>query len=537
MDRRRSAVILTKNRTSWAVLLSALYLLSAVAPADAVEQTDPAVVATDAGRVHGIVTDDARVFQGIPYAAPPVGALRWRAPQPARPWSAVREATTPASPCPQQPNAEVPKGTSNEDCLYLDVTTPRRRSDRPRPVLVWMPGGGFFVGSGSSYGARRLAARGDVVVVTINYRVGIFGFFGHAGLRDSGTFGLQDQQAALRWVQHNAAAFGGDRSNVTLAGQSAGAMSTCAQLTSPSSAGLFSKAVMQSGSCAFNWASNSQYPGQEAGSPWLPQAIVRRLGDEVGGQLGCQDDRDALECLRRLPAAKLLEHTLSFTSPAVGTAVLPEDPAQAIQAGRFHRMAVLSGNNHDEARSYVSAFNGGAIDAAGYQRLVSDMVGAAHAPKVEAEYPSSRFDSPAIAWGAVTTDRIWSCTQVATDQQLARRVPTYAYEFNDKHSPLAQFIPAPIPLGAAHAMELPYLFALGGAEYPLTPDQKRLSEQMIDYWATFARTGNPNGPGRPHWPRLGDDASGLSLAPAGQGDIQPVDLATEHHCDFWDRLG
>jgi para-nitrobenzyl esterase len=199
-------------------------------------------------------------------------------------------------------------------------------------------------------------------------------------------------------------------------------------------------------------------------------------------------------------------------------------------------MPTLSGSNHDEARGWVSAFNGGAIDAAGYHRLVSDMVGAARAAKVEAEYPLSRYDSPAIAWGAVTTDRIWSCTQVATDHQLARRVPVYAYEFADRHSPLTKVTPAPIPLGAAHAMELPYLFTLGSAELPLTADQQRLSEQMIDYWTTFARGGDPNGPGRPHWSPVRAGASGLSLAPSGQGDIRPVDIAAEHHCGFWARL-
>jgi para-nitrobenzyl esterase len=499
------------------------------------EPPDPAVVRTDAGPVRGIVTEDARTFQGIPYGAPPVGELRWKPPQPAQPWSRLRDATTPASPCPQQANSEVPKPTSDEDCLYLDVTTPRGTAHGPMPVLVWMAGGGFLTGAGSSYGARRLAARGQVVVVTINYRLGIFGFFGHAGLADSGSFGLQDQQAALRWVQHNASAFGGDPGNVTLAGQSAGAMSTCAQLTSPSSVGLFHKAVMQSGSCASDWPRNSQYPGQAAGSPWLPQSIVRRTGNEIAHQLGCRH-RDALACLRRLPATTLLKQTLSFSSPAFGTKLLPQDPAKALRSGRFHRVPTLSGNNRDEARSYVATFGGAKIDAADYRRLLTAMVGKTRAAKVQREYPLARYDSPAIAWGAVTTDRIWSCTQVATDHRLARRVPTYAYEFADPHSPLTKVAPAPIPLGAAHAMELPYLFALGRGKLPLTPDQQRLSEQMIGYWTAFARSGNPNGTGRPRWSRVRAGVSGLSLAPAAQGGIQRVDLTAEHHCKFWDRL-
>jgi para-nitrobenzyl esterase len=535
MNRRPFRSVLSTAIAGCVVVLCVLLVLYAGGRVGGAEPGDPAVARTDAGPVRGTVADDARIFQGIPYAAPPVGELRWKPPEAVQPWSMVRDATTPASPCPQQANSEVPKPTSDEDCLYLNVTTPRAAAHGPRPVLVWMAGGGFLTGAGSSYGARRLAAHGDVVVVTINYRLGIFGFFGHAGLADSGSFGLQDQQAALRWVQRNASAFGGDPGNVTLAGQSAGAMSTCAQLTSPSSVGLFHKTVMQSGSCASDWPRNGQYPGQDAGSPWLPQSIVRRTGNEIGNQLGCKHP-DALACLRRLPANKLLKQTLSFSSPAFGTNLLPQEPGEALRSGRFHRMPTLSGNNRDDARSYVAAFSGGKIDAAGYRRLLTAMVGETRAPKVQSEYPLSRYDSPAIAWGAVTTDRIWSCTQVAADHQLARRVPTYAYEFADAHSPLTKVVAAPIPLGAAHAMELPYLFALGRANLPLTQGQRQLSEQMIAYWTAFARSADPNGPGRPDWSRVRAGASGLSLAPAAQGDIQPVNLTAEHHCRFWNRL-
>lgn len=237
------------------------------------------VVRTDAGVVRGSAVGSVRVFNGIPYAAPPTGRLRWVAPQPVRPWTGVRAATEARSPCPQQQNPEVPNGSTFEDCLYVNVTTPARAT--VRPVVVWVPGGGFFSGAGSSYGPRKLVERGDVVVVTINYRLAIFGSFGHPGLPGSGTYGLQDQQAALRWVQRNARAFGGDPLRVTLVGESAGGMSVCAQLTSPKAVGLFSKVIMQSGSCAFNWDDNSQYPGQAADSPWSPQSAVRRNGAEV----------------------------------------------------------------------------------------------------------------------------------------------------------------------------------------------------------------------------------------------------------------
>ncbi|AXB46536.1 carboxylesterase/lipase family protein [Amycolatopsis albispora] len=505
-------------RKRTAVCAGLLALSTVVTPAAAAGA--PTVVRTDAGAVRGTVTEQVRTFQGVPYAAPPVGELRWRPPQPVRPWPGVRHATAPGSVCPQEKNPEAPQGSTNEDCLYLNVTTPAGGAKR-KPVVVWTPGGGFFMGAGSNYGPERLATRGDAVVVTINYRLGIFGFYGRHGLPGSGTFGLQDQQAALRWVQRNIAAFGGDPGNVTLAGESAGGMSTCAQLTSPRSAGLFHRAIMQSGSCDFSWENASQYPNQKAGSYWVPRERIEADGDAMAAELGCP----TIDCLRARPAAELMGQFTRFTSSATGTPVLPRDPGQALRDGRFHRVPVLSGNNHDEARSYLVSF--GPIDAAKYQELLVNMAGPEQAARIAAEYPLSAYESPAHAWAAVTTDRIWSCTQLSAGRALAREVPVYAYEFADRHSPLAEG--GPIPLGAAHGVELPYLFALGGIEFPLAPDQRRLSEQMIDYWTAFARDGDPNGPGRPRW----TPEQALSLAPSGQGDIRPVDLAAEHHCAFW----
>jgi len=228
-----------------------------------------AIVRTDFGPVRGTVTSEYRTFQGIPYAAPPVGELRWRPPQPPERWSTPRDATTPGSRCPQLASAELGfPGSVDEDCLYLNVITPRSaRPGQLRPVMVWVHGGAFLWGAGSDYDARRLAVGGDVVVVTVNYRLGLLGFLGHPSLEGSGNFGLQDQQAALRWVRRNAAAFGGDPGNITVFGESAGALSVCAQLASPASGGLFHRAVMQSGPCMMDWPDNALIPGVPAGSP------------------------------------------------------------------------------------------------------------------------------------------------------------------------------------------------------------------------------------------------------------------------------
>jgi para-nitrobenzyl esterase len=337
-------------------------------------------------------------------------------------------------------------------------------------------------------------------------------------------------------VQRNARAFGGDPRNVTVAGESAGGMSVCAQLTSPTSTGLFAKAIMESGSCAFNWADNSQYPGQTADSFWVPASQVQQNGKEYAeenkAKLGCKSGQPMLDCLRAAKSDVLVGDTLNFVQTGYGaSAVMPLDPAKAMKAGLFHRVPIISGNNHDEAAAWVAAFGDGIKD---YPQLVKNMVGAEKAPQVLAQYPLSRYESPAAAWTAVTTDRIWSCNQVATDQQAAaRKVPVYAYEFADKKSPIV----AP-GLGAAHAAELPYLFEAGGIEKRLTPTQQQLSKQMIDYWSAFARTGNPNGPGRPQWsPTNSRSVSGLSLAPTDQSGIQPVNLSSEHQCRFWAALG
>ncbi|TCO44608.1 para-nitrobenzyl esterase [Kribbella antiqua] len=504
--------------TALSLVLTGVLVDGAAAESDPPAQQD--VVRTEAGLVRGKTTGEARVFNGIPYAAPPVGVRRWEAPQPVKPWDGVRPAVDVASACPQQANPEAPDGSTTEDCLYLNVTTPAQPSSKPRAVVVWIPGGGFFSGAGSSYEASNFATRGDVVVVTVNYRLGIFGFFGYPGLNGSGTFGIQDQQAALRWVQRNARAFGGDPRNVTVAGESAGGMSVCAQLTSPTATGLFAKAVMQSGSCAFNWDDNSQYPGQTADSPWVPVSRVQATGKEWAAEnTSCK----TLECLRSAKSDVLVQDTLQFTQIAYGgSAVLPLDPAKAMRAGLFHHVPMISGNNHDEATPWLAAFG----EIKDYRQLVTNMVGADQAAAVLREYPLDQYDSAAVAWAAVTTDRIWSCTQVATDRQAARHVPVYAYEFADKHSPLAQ--PGQ---GAAHATELPYLFRLGGYDLLTTAAQQRLSNQMIDYWTTFARTGDPNGPDRPRWaPTKAHTITGLAL---NQGSIPQVNLTAEHHCAFW----
>jgi len=487
-----------------------------VAGATTAAAADESVVRTGDGAVRGEVSGHTRVFEGIPYAAPPVGEGRWRDPRPPRRWDGVRDATAPGPACAQLPG-ELPTGSDSEDCLYLNVTTPSQAGRKP--VVVWVHGGGFFMGAGSNYDARRFAERGDVVVVTVNYRLGVFGFFGLPGLAGSGTFGLRDQQAALRWVRGNIAAFGGDPRNVTLAGQSAGAMSVCAQLTSPGAAGLFDKAVLQSGSCETGWLDNFEYRHEREATIFQPLDVVAAHGTEVAHELGCAD----VACLRGKPVGELMSQQQAFVQPAYGTAVLPSYPGDAVRKGRFHRVPVLSGTTRDEARPWIAAYDNGApMSASTFETVLGETFGA-RAEAVRAVYSPERYGSAALAWAALVTDRMWSCTQNSTARGLAARTEVYGYEFADPAPPKLSPVPPRMDLGAQHASELWDFFDLGGRAPKFTEAQQRLSDRMIHDWSAFAATGDPG------WPRSGYVQS---FAPDRVG---PVDLAAEHHCGFWDQ--
>ena len=503
---------------------------------------DPAVVQTDSGPVRGIVTDDYRLFQGIPYAAPTAGERRWRPPQPVRPWTQVRDATRPGPMCPQQPSSYAEVASLAEDCLCLNVIVPRAAGpQQPRPVMVWIHGDGA-IGAGSFFDPRRLATIGDVVVVTINYRLGIFGTFGHPGLEGSGAFGLQDQQAALGWVARNAAAFGGDPGNVTVFGESYGGLSTSAHLVAPESAGLFHRAIVQSGFALMDLPAGGIFPGLPAVAwyGWRASAEVEGLGAAVAAQLGCADAATALACLRGLPVQDLFAHAQPFQPYGFGNRVLPEVPAQALRGGRFHRVPVLSGSTRDEHRLFVGLFRvlaGQPVTAQQYPALLAEAFGE-HADQVQAKYPLSAYRSPNLAWATVLTDRMWARSTFEQHRLLARQVPVYAYEFADRHAPMYLPFPEDFPPGAFHAAEVPYLFPDQPFQTGSTPDQRRLADQMIRYWTNFARTGDPNGPELPPWPPF-DDARPVpqvqSLAPGPDG-IRPVDYAAEHQLDFWSSL-
>ncbi|GAA4613616.1 carboxylesterase/lipase family protein [Saccharopolyspora hordei] len=490
------------------------------------------VVELDTGRVRGLVFDEHRLFQGIPYAAPPVGELRWRAPQPVEPWAGVRDATEPGSPCPQLPQPFAAMASGDEDCLSLNVTAPR--AGGPKPVMVWLHGGGGTNGEGAVFNPRRLVVAEDVVVVTANYRLGIFGGFGYPGL-PGGAFGIADQQAVLRWVQRNIAAFGGDPDNVTLFGESYGGLSVSAHLVAPGSAGLFHRAIVQSGFPLMRAPANTFVPGSPAmPSMWLSAAELEGLAEHLVAERGWvrAGAGSAVDQLRALPVDELLTLTSVFARPAFGNDVLPESPAEALRAGRFHRVPVLVGGTRDEARLFTGMFFDGVgqpVTEERYGALLAESFGDA-ADEIAREYPVGAHPSPSVAWSTVLDDAAWARSVWDLGHALAAHTPTYVYEFADRDAPAVVPFPEGFPPGAHHAAELPYQFDMG-APGPLSAEQWRLAATMNRCWAAFARDGEPGGPGLVDWPRFtADDPHVQSLRPERIGR---VDFAAEHRLEFW----
>ncbi|WP_185996196.1 carboxylesterase/lipase family protein [Nocardioides campestrisoli] len=501
--------------------MAALPLAAPAAPAAPKPPGDDGTtVRVSGGPVRGTVEDGLRVFQGIPYAAPPVGDLRFERPQPVKPWRGTLDATAPRSQCAQLGNGTGNPTTFVEDCLYLNVTTPAGRSARRAglPVMVWIHGGSFLTGDGASYDAGKLATRGDVVVVTINYRLGPFGFLNHPDLGTSNA-ALLDQQAALRWVQRNARAFGGNPRNVTVFGESAGSASVCANIASPQARGLFRRAIAQSYSCTADFAT---------------LASSQAAAETYSAAVGCAEDTAA--CLRRTDPETLLR---AWTSGAfaVGGAALPRQPGQALADGTANRVDLMHGNTLDENRLFIPLQYGTALTAAQYVGAIRATFGPA-ADAVLARYPLDAYASPIIALSTVFSDYgspLSTCSHVDAYDTAQDRTRVYAYQFQDRTAdPLVPLLGT--ANGAAHATELPYLFP-GLFGDGLDPEQEKLSDAMVSYWTSFARHGRPSGRGLPRWPEYDGAGDVLALDLQSAGGIRAEDVAAAANCSFWRQLG
>ncbi|MCE0537516.1 carboxylesterase family protein [Kineosporia rhizophila] len=480
---------------------------------------DPLVAETTSGRLEGKADGLVNRFLGVRYAEPPTGERRWTLPELAEQAVEPVSARKSGPRCAQTATEENPLSRS-EDCLFLDVTAPATaRGGQNLPVMVWWHGGDYTHGSGSDYDAARLAAEGNVIVVTVNYRLGVFGYLSLPGLEGSGTFGLADQVMATRWARRNATAFGGDPDNVTVFGESAGAMSACAFLTSPEFEGLASKVAMSSGgSCRLRWPENGLTLSAPARSPYVSLAEGAALGVDQAREAGCRG-LEVLDCLRATPVEDLLEISPQFHDVlAYGTPLLPVDPAQAVLEGRVSPVPVISSVNRHEARAFVTA------DEKSFTRKSYPAYVAAaypgHETEVLAQYPLSDYDSPALAWSALITDSSWVCPTLEGDTALAANgSPVYAAQFAE---------PA-----AALGSDLPYLFDLRGQD-PLEGEQLDLAATMVAYWTSFAHNGMPKAQNQPPWPEYsGPGGQSLRL----RADlIETADLGVEHRCDFWADL-
>ncbi|HEY2470256.1 MAG TPA: carboxylesterase family protein [Terracidiphilus sp.] len=506
------------------------------------------VVNTTYGPVKGILTPGVAEFLGVRYAASTAGKLRWTPPQPPARWSAPVSAARFGNACPQTafPFPAIPTG---EDCLFLNVYVPTSQGtaffgqdqgedqgqdqDQPRfPVMIWIHGGSLVQGAGNFYDPTPLVKNGNVIVVTINYRLGALGFLAHPALSaetsngGSGNYGLMDQQFALNWVKRNIAAFGGDPHNVTIFGESASILS---HIASPTAAGLFKRAIAETGL-------------NDLGMVFPSLTAAEAIGGAFADTVQCQ----TAECLRSLDLQTLV--SLGPLLPDVDGNVLTQSPDTAFQSGQFNRVPVINGTNHDEYR-YFGALIGvdeAITNAGSYENFLQDQFGPLVGNLFSIWYRTPQdFSSPGLAYTTLVTDGFYSCTALGTDQAMSQYVPMYTYEFADENAPPilpAANFPASFPQGSEYYSEAQYLFnlsALGEPTVPLTASQQQLSSTMIRYWTAFAKSGDPNRSGLPVWPSFSGSPAQenfLSLVPPSPVIESEAAFSTDHQCTA-DRTG
>jgi para-nitrobenzyl esterase len=472
-------------------------LAAAVSPAAVRDR-----VKVETGVVKGAVDNGVAAFKGIPFAAPPVGALRWKAPQPASHWKGVREAVEFGPRCMQGPiyNDMVfrDKGPS-EDCLYLNVWTAAASAKARLPVMVWIYGGGYAAGATSEprQDGENLAHKG-VVVVSMNYRLNVFGFFSHpelaqeSGHDSAGNYGLLDQVAALQWVRKNIARFGGDPAKVTIFGESAGSFSVSALMASPLAQGLFHRAIGESGSFCGDVLDLKPLSESEAADA--------KFAESIGAH--------SLADLRAKPAAELLDAAVKqkdlWFSPNVDGYFLPQTVREIYASGKQSRVPLLAGWNRDEG-GYGSIFEKDAPTAANFVAFAHKRFGD-KADEFLKLYPADTDEQAKRSAQDLAGDQFIA---FSTWKWLEMQGPTgnstlYRYEFDDAP-------PAPVnaeatggdaaPRGAYHSAEIEFVFGvLASKNLPWRPEDKALSDLMSSYWSNFARNGDPNGAGLPPWP-------------------------------------
>ncbi|HYB99650.1 MAG TPA: carboxylesterase family protein [Candidatus Limnocylindrales bacterium] len=495
------------------------------------------VVAVSGGTVEGHTAGNVVEFLGIPFAAPPVGPLRFRPPAPVPDFGHLN-ASSYSSACPQV-DGIIGTPSENEDCLYLNVWTPTLTPEEPRPVMVWIHGGGNVSGSTGDfvpfppyeserlYDASALADAHDTVVVSINYRLGVFGFFAHADLAGedpsfpyAGNQGLLDQVAALVWVRDNIASFGGDPDNVTIFGESAGSWDVCAHMISPLSAGLFHRAISQSGGCSVGVAS-------------AEDADIS--ANAIAAAAGCDGAPDELACLRALPVADLLAAgPAGEASPSIGAnlgisidgGMVPDHPRDLFDAGLFARVPYILGANSDEGTLFFVGSEPIETDEEYQAELLTRF--ADYADEIALLYPSDDFASPQDALIRVVGDASLVCSTYDVAKRVAaHKNRTYFYNF-------ARVIPLPfvslLDLGAFHGAEIAYVF---GSVPPPTSYDQTLGRQIQEYWSRFAEKGKPKATKALGWPKFNARSQKVLRLNA---QLNKLDGFRRAQCEFWSSV-
>lgn len=492
------------------------------------------------GRISGFLEDGVWAYLGIPYAAPPVGDLRWREPQPVEPWEGVLSCCEfgPACPQPETPIYDV--GVTSEDCLQLNVWTPAASPEERLAVMVWIHGGSFTTGAASleTYDGRNLAKRG-VVLVSFNYRLGPFGYMCHPALSAesgrgvSGNYGFLDQIAALKWVRENIAAFGGDPDRVTVFGQSAGAISIIDMMVSPLAEGLFQRAISESGS--FYLAYPTGWATAQAREDSLEEAYP--TGEKIASYLGCADEPDVAAAMREKTSAEIVAaafrdydaHTGVRFRPVIDGWSIPGDPAALFGSGRQMDIPLLIGTNRNEGSLFLYGLN---ISPRDYVELMQSAYGP-HAREVLALFPAgdSEAEAKESLDGVITVMGFAAGARYAAACMEGKSSHAFLYRFSRDPA-----IPRLRQFGVFHGLEIAYVFGNFAQELAAVSENAvdtGLSEIMTAYWVNFAFTGDPNGEGLPPWPaydgaadmyqELGDRVStGAGWYPEARGLIERI---------------
>jgi para-nitrobenzyl esterase len=494
------------------------------------------IVKTQQGLVQGKKADDVISFKGIPFALPPVGELRWAPTVPGKSWTGIKEASNFGSPCMQTENMDADgKVIGSEDCLTLNIFKPAT-AKKNLPVMVFIYGGAFSWGDSSGhlgdrnlYDGTYLSSHGDTVVVTFNYRLGAFGFLTHPALRKnglSGNYGLMDQITALKWVQQNIASFGGDPSRVMIFGESAGAFSVLGLITSPEAKGLFSRALLESGSDIRHNLETAE-----------------KVGGDFTISAKCSDATDIAACLRALDKNEVMRITSTFLhgkgaqlvfAPYVDGKIIPDYPIRSLQSGNYNHVPVVIGTNSDEMTVLGLPIikEKPFFARKDYEEMVNQEFGAELGKKIIDFYGAPVDKTSFGLLSDVVADNIFHCPTQQIAEILSINQPGQVWRYLFTHAFHLDFARV---LGAGHALELAYVFHNFAPWYSVKApnySELELSDQIGGYWTRFAATGNPNGGRALEWPAYARDAKYLEL----ETPIAERSGFRNEACEFWRRV-